>query len=173
MLSEPLSLQWVKPVVLRSSTRFPLRSRHAHNPVQDALVLTKSASSKATSVCPHLPLINSRSGFCRSSHSTAHYHFGYRSRLGVRDRGNLLRYHPGGAGTFDSIFLIGIVAVYQDVAPFDITEVAHPAHEFLAEGIVVRGSRPDVPDTRRLAPLLRPRRKWPRRCRAADCGQQF
>src|SRR5262249_31342955 len=76
---------------------------------------------------------------------------------------------PGGAGTFDSIFLIGIVAVYQDVAPSDIPEVAHPAHEFLAEGIVVRGPRPDVPDTRRLAPLLRPRRKWPRRCRA----QQF
>src|SRR5262249_3726241 len=49
-----------------------------------------------------------------------------------------------------------------DVAPFDITEVAHPAHEFLAEWIVVRGSRPDVPDTRRLARLLRTRRKRPR-----------
>src|SRR5262249_20206879 len=33
---------------------------YAHNPAQDALALTKSASSKATSVCPHLPLINSR-----------------------------------------------------------------------------------------------------------------
>src|SRR5262245_50149079 len=49
-----------------------------------------------------------------------------------------------------------------DVAPFDITEVAHPAHEFLAEWIVVRGSRPDVADTRRLARLLRPRRERPR-----------
>src|SRR6516165_7200665 len=48
-----------------------------------------------------------------------------------------------------------------DVAPFDITEVAHPAHEFLAEWIVVRGSRPDVPDTRRLARLLRARRERP------------
>src|SRR6516165_5946739 len=60
-----------------------------------------------------------------------------------------------------------------DVAPFDITEVAHPAHEFLAEWIVVRGSRPDVPDTRRLAALLRVRCKRPRGCRAAECGQQF
>src|SRR5262245_29591750 len=55
-----------------------------------------------------------------------------------------------------------------DVAPFDITKVAHPAHELLAEWIVVRGSRPDVPDTRRLARLLRVRREWPRRCRAAE-----
>src|SRR5215831_18030370 len=54
-----------------------------------------------------------------------------------------------------------------DVAPFDITEVAHPAHEFLAEWIVARGSRPDVPDTRRLARLLRARRQRPRR-RAAE-----
>src|SRR5215510_6572316 len=54
-----------------------------------------------------------------------------------------------------------------DVAPFDITEVAHPAREFLAEWIVVRGSRPDVPDTRRLARLLRACRKRPRgRCTA-------
>src|SRR6516162_2913019 len=51
-----------------------------------------------------------------------------------------------------------------DVAPFDITEVVHPAYEFLAEWIVARGSRPDVPDTRRLARLLRARRKRPR-CR--------
>src|SRR5262249_59138372 len=49
------------------------------------------------------------------------------------------------------------------VAPFDITEVAHPAHEFLAEWIVARGSRPDVPDTRRLARLLRAPRERPRR----------
>ena len=58
------------------------------------LVRTKSASGKATSVCPHLPRINSGSRFCRSSHATTHYHFGDRSRLGFRDRGNLLRYHP-------------------------------------------------------------------------------
>src|SRR6266404_3153051 len=55
-----------------------------------------------------------------------------------------------------------------DVAPFDITEVAHPAHEFLAEWIVARGSRPDVSDTRRLARLLRTRRERPRDCRAAE-----
>src|SRR5262249_55009674 len=56
-----------------------------------------------------------------------------------------------------------------NVAPFDITEVAHPAHEFLAEWIVARGSRPDVPDTRRLARrvLLRACRERPRR-RAAE-----
>src|SRR5262249_18691624 len=60
-----------------------------------------------------------------------------------------------------------------DVAPFDITEVAHPAHEFLAEGIVVRGSRPDVPDTRRLARLLRSRSARPSHRAAAECGQQF
>src|SRR5215475_8784461 len=48
-----------------------------------------------------------------------------------------------------------------DVSPFDITEVAHPAHEFLAEWIVERGSRPDVPDTRRLARMLRARRERP------------
>src|SRR6266511_4211003 len=55
-----------------------------------------------------------------------------------------------------------------DVAPFDITEVAHPAHEFLAEWIVVRGSLPDVPDTRRLARLLRARRERPSDRRAAE-----
>src|SRR6516225_7008432 len=60
-----------------------------------------------------------------------------------------------------------------DVAPFDITEVAHPAHEFLAEWIVVWGSRPDVPDTRRLARLLRARRKRPRNRRAAKQRDEF
>src|SRR5215831_6520299 len=60
-----------------------------------------------------------------------------------------------------------------DVAPFDITEVAHPAHEFLAEWIVVRGSRADVPDTRSLPRLLRARRERPRSRRSAECGQQF
>src|SRR5215510_14141878 len=55
-----------------------------------------------------------------------------------------------------------------DVAPFDITEVAHPAHEFLAEWIVARGSRSDVPDTRRLPRLLRARRERPSGRRAAE-----
>src|SRR5262249_19168313 len=55
-----------------------------------------------------------------------------------------------------------------DVAPFDITKVAHPAHEFLAEWIVAGGSRPDVPDTRRLPRLLRACRERPRRRHAAE-----
>src|SRR5262249_26459378 len=64
--------------------------------------------------------------------------------------------------------IITIMAkLVSDVAPFDIAEVAHPAHEFLAEWIVVRGSRPDVPDTPRLARLLRARRERPR-SRAAE-----
>src|SRR5215510_8239940 len=64
--------------------------------------------------------------------------------------------------------IIAIMAkLVGDVAPFDIAEVAHPAHEFLAEWIVARGSRPDVPDTRRLPRLLRARRQWPR-SRAAE-----
>src|SRR5262249_46253961 len=54
--------------------------------------------------------------------------------------------------------VIAIVAkLVGNVAPFDITEVAHPAHEFLAEWIVVRGSRSDVSDARGLARLLRGR----------------
>src|SRR6516165_8829441 len=53
------------------SASLPKPDIYAHNPVQDALVLTKSTSSKATSVCPHLPLINGGSGFCRSSHSAS------------------------------------------------------------------------------------------------------
>src|SRR5262245_51069039 len=48
-----------------------------------------------------------------------------------------------------------------DVAPFDIAEVAHPAYEFLAEWIVTEDSRPNVPNTRRLARLLRACRQWP------------
>jgi hypothetical protein len=48
-----------------------------------------------------------------------------------------------------------------NVAPFDITEVAHPAHEFLAKWIVVRGSSADVSDARELARLLRARRERP------------
>src|SRR5262245_61797596 len=67
--------------------------------------------------------------------------------------------------------VIAIVAkLVGNVAPFDITEVAHPAHEFLAEWIVARGSRPDVPDTRRLARrvLLRAHRERPRDSSTAD-----
>src|SRR5215469_724715 len=65
--------------------------------------------------------------------------------------------------------IITIMAkLVSDVVPFDITEVAHPAHEFLAEWIVVWGSRADVPDTRRLARLLRAGRERPRQGRAAD-----
>src|SRR5215468_2766943 len=60
-----------------------------------------------------------------------------------------------------------------NVAPFDITEVVHPAHEFLTEGIIVRGARPDVPDTRRLARLLRARRERPCSRRTAECSQQL
>src|SRR5262244_4557445 len=60
-----------------------------------------------------------------------------------------------------------------NVAPFDITEVAHPAHEFLAEWIVARGSRPDVPDARHLARLLRARRERPCGYTAADKYDEF
>src|SRR5215831_19217217 len=70
--------------------------------------------------------------------------------------------------------VIAIVAkLVGNVAPFDITEVAHPAHEFLAVWIVVRGSRSDVSDARGLTRLLRTRRERPCDCRAAKCGQQF
>src|SRR5262249_39574260 len=72
--------------------------------------------------------------------------------------------------------IIPIMAkLVDDVAPFDITEVAHPAHEFLAEWIVARGSRPDDPDTGRLAGRgARPGGAGgPRRRRAAESGQQF
>src|SRR5262249_54292978 len=59
-----------------------------------------------------------------------------------------------------------------NVAPFDITEVAHPAHEFLAIWIVVRGSRSDVSHVRGFAQPLRPRRERPR-CRAAEQGDEL
>src|SRR5215471_5585628 len=55
-----------------------------------------------------------------------------------------------------------------NVAPFDITEVAHPAPEFLAIWIVVRGSRSDVSHVRGFAGLLRARRERPRCRRAAE-----
>jgi hypothetical protein len=59
--------------------------------------------------------------------------------------------------------VIAIMAkLKRNVAPFDITEVAHPAHECLAVWIVVRGSGPDVPDARGLVRLLRaPRQRTP------------
>jgi hypothetical protein len=51
------------------------------------------------------------------------------------------------------VYRFDIVAIMAkligDVVPFDITEVAHPAHEFLAKRIVARGSRSDVSDARR------------------------
>jgi hypothetical protein len=55
-----------------------------------------------------------------------------------------------------------------NVAPFDITEVAHPAHEFLAIWIVIRGSGSDVSDARGLVGLLRARRERPSDSRAAE-----
>src|SRR6516164_4748694 len=58
--------------------------------------------------------------------------------------------------------IIAIVAkLVGNIAPFDITEVAHPAHEFLANLIVVRGSRSDVSDARGLGRLLRARHERP------------
>src|SRR6516225_9523516 len=70
--------------------------------------------------------------------------------------------------------IIAIVAkLVGNIAPFDITEVAHPAHEFLSNLIVVRGSCSDVSDARGLGRLLGARRERPRRCRTAECGQQF
>src|SRR5215468_1716693 len=63
--------------------------------------------------------------------------------------------------------IIAIVAkLVGNIAPFDITQVAHPAHEFLANLIVVRGSRSDVSDARGLGRLLRSRRERPCRRRA-------
>src|SRR5262245_20831000 len=59
-----------------------------------------------------------------------------------------------------------------NVASFDVTEVAHPAHEFLAIWIVLQSSSSDVSDARGLPRLLRARRERPGR-RAAECGQQF
>src|SRR5262249_47878529 len=55
-----------------------------------------------------------------------------------------------------------VAKLVGNIAPFDITEVAHPAHEFLANLIVVRGSRSDVSDARGLGRLLRARRERPR-----------
>src|SRR5215471_2654968 len=70
--------------------------------------------------------------------------------------------------------IIAIVAkLVGNISPFDITEVAHPAHEFLANLIVVRGSRSDVSDARGLGWLLRARRERPRRCRAAKRGHEL
>src|SRR5262245_31606578 len=59
-----------------------------------------------------------------------------------------------------------------DIAPFDITEIAHPAHEFLAKWIVVRGSRSGVSDTWNLARLLRACRELPGGNRAAGGRQR-
>src|SRR5262249_5114071 len=48
-----------------------------------------------------------------------------------------------------------------NVASFDITEVAHPAHEFLAIWIVIQSSGSDVSDARNLPQLLRARSERP------------
>src|SRR5262249_33755674 len=70
--------------------------------------------------------------------------------------------------------IITIVAkLVGNVVPFDITEVAHPAHEFLANLIVVRRSRSNVSDARDLARLLRLRRERPRARRAAEQRDEF
>src|SRR5262249_52442688 len=54
-----------------------------------------------------------------------------------------------------------------NVASFDITEVAHSAHEFLAIWIVIQSSGSDVSNARNLSRLLRARRERPRGYRAA------
>src|SRR5262249_34049584 len=61
----------------------------------------------------------------------------------------------------------------DNVAPFEITEVAHAAHEFLAKRVIVRGSRSDVSDARGFARLLRLRRERPRGRRAAEQRDEF
>src|SRR5215468_10224886 len=48
-----------------------------------------------------------------------------------------------------------------NVASFDVAEVAHPAHEFLAIWIVIQGSGSDVSDTGSLPRLLHTRRERP------------
>src|SRR5262249_31182037 len=74
-------------------------------------------------------------------------------------------------------YRFGIIAIVAklvgNIAPFDITEVAHPAHEFLANLIVVRGSCSDVSDARGLGRLLRARRERPRRRCAAEQRDQL
>src|SRR5215470_13985606 len=59
-----------------------------------------------------------------------------------------------------------------NVASFDITEVAHSAHEFLAIWIVIQSSGSDVSNARNLSRLLRSRRERPRGG-AAERGQQL
>jgi hypothetical protein len=56
-----------------------------------------------------------------------------------------------------------VAKLIGNVASFDITEVAHPAHEFLAVWIVVRGSSSDVSDALDFVGLLRSRRERPGR----------
>src|SRR5215831_7157043 len=68
--------------------------------------------------------------------------------------------------------IIAIVAkLVGNIAPFDITEVAHPAHEFLANLIVVRGSRSDISHARGLARLLRSRHQRPHSRAAEQCDE--
>src|SRR5262245_61315498 len=60
-----------------------------------------------------------------------------------------------------------------NVASFDITEVAHSAHEILAIWIVIQSSGSDVSDARNLPRLLRARRERPRSSRAAEQRDEF
>src|SRR5262249_46111073 len=60
-----------------------------------------------------------------------------------------------------------------NVASFDITEVAHPAHEFLAIWIVLQSSSSDVSDARGLPRLLRARRERPRHRCAAEQREEL
>ena len=62
--------------------------------------------------------------------------------------------------------------VAGNVASFDVAEVAHPAHEFLAIWIVIQGSGSDVSDAGGLPRLLRTPRKRPRG-RAAEQDDEF
>src|SRR5262249_38471408 len=65
--------------------------------------------------------------------------------------------------------IIAIVSkLIGNVASFDVAEVAHPAHEFLAIWIVIQGSGSDVSDAGSLPRLLRARRQRPRGYRAAE-----
>jgi hypothetical protein len=49
-------------------------------------------------------------------------------------------------------FVAVIAKLKRNVAPFNITEVAHPAHECLTEWTVVQSSGPDVSDDARVLP---------------------
>jgi hypothetical protein len=66
-----------------------------------------------------------------------------------------------------------VAKLIGNVASFDVAEVAHPAHEFLAIWIVIQGSGSDVSDAGSLPRLLRLRRERPRRSRTAEQGDEI